>query len=520
MTLNVGQIEFGEVDAKNEVLEQEKFGSSIFKNGFRMPPGIDTDKLVTGAKCFIYGQKGCGKTALLLYIRSILNENNAQTKTVLFKSGITERERQKISGSGFTLVDQDYKISVEYDYKINWLWYIYRNLIRLINENQVIQNWDVALSLKRLLGVHGEVNTNLLSDLSAKKIKAFANAAIKVGPLTAEIGAEVESIAKNDENSDIEIIDIVEKYIHKIVLHPKHRSVLLFDELELFWNRDDQRERDLFLIRDLLYAVSRVNRTVGSHNASLGVIASVRSEVLNEVNRVGPEISRDVSDRGVRVHWNVRSDEPTQPILQIVEAKINASEIELDQIPTEDVWGEYFPKRVFGREIKQYLLDISMFKPRNLISLLSESKIIEPDALSITEDAIQQAQDQFSKRIWTEIEEGLLGEFEAGFVKATKSLLVGFKPRFSIQNLIERKTKLASADLRIRSAFPTDHTVVEAIEALYRLGAVGNNFNLDEKGAKRNRQHWMYRDNYEPLIDKPFVIHESLRKELQISFVG
>ena len=102
MPIDIGEIEFGEVDAKNEVIEQEKFGSSIFRNGFRIPPGVNTDKLIRGAKCFIYGQKGCGKTSLLLYVRGLLEDQGAKTKTVLFKSGITERERQKIAGAGFS----------------------------------------------------------------------------------------------------------------------------------------------------------------------------------------------------------------------------------------------------------------------------------------------------------------------------------------------------------------------------------------------------------------------------------
>lgn len=518
MPIDIGEIEFGEVDAKNEVIEQEKFGSSIFRNGFRIPPGVNTDKLIRGAKCFIYGQKGCGKTSLLLYVRGLLEDQGAKTKTVLFKSGITERERQKIAGAGFSLVDSSAGITSEYDYKINWLWYIYRNLLRLISEEQVYEGWDIAVSLKRLLGVYGEVNANLLSDLSTKRIKGFAKAGLKSGPLTIEIAAEIEAISKDDENSDIEIIDIVEKYLPEIVFHPRHRSVLLFDELELFWNRADQRERDLFLIRDLLYAVSRVNHSIGTKNVSLGVIASVRSEVLYEVNRVGPEVSRDVSDRGVRVHWNVKSDDPTQPILQIIEKKINASEIENDELPTEDVWTTYFDPYVFGRDIKQYLLDISMYKPRNLVSLLSEATEVDPLSSKVTDELIQQAQGEFSKRSWVEIEEGLLGEYTADTVRNIKAILIAFQPKFSLGQFQRRVEQKRQTDPRFRQAFRTEAETVSVIESLYRLGAIGNIYFVNERGRSVPRNHWMFRDFYDAILDKEFEVHESLRKELQLPF--
>lgn len=264
MSMPVKNIKFGEIDAKNEVFEQGRTGSHVFKNSFQIPPGIEMHKLTSGAKYFIHGQKGCGKTALLLYLKSILDESNCKTKTILFKSGITEPERQKIAaGQGFQIVQQNDIPVVEYDYKINWLWYIYRNLLREVSEDQVFEGKDTLSSLKRLLGIHAETSTSFLSDLTTKRIKAHAKAGIGAGPFSGEIGAEIEAVSQNDENIEIEIIEIVERHIGKVKIYPRRRTALLFDELELFWNKTDQRSRDLFLIRDLLYAVSRCNQTFG-----------------------------------------------------------------------------------------------------------------------------------------------------------------------------------------------------------------------------------------------------------------
>ncbi|MBM0170880.1 P-loop ATPase, Sll1717 family [Altererythrobacter sp. C41] len=520
MTVEVAKIEFGEIDAKNEVIQQDRLGSSVFHNSFRIPPEVNPDALITGAKCFIYGQKGCGKTALLLHVRKRFEDSGARTKTILFKSSVTERERQKIALGGDIVFEDQGEIKFrEYDYKINWLWYIYRNIFRLVEKSMVLSGWSTVEGIKALLGVKQEISTSVLTDLSSKRIKAFAKAGVKSGPFTAEMGAEVEALKDDIENSDIEIIDIVERYLPEIKLNIKDRVALLFDELELFWNRIDQKERDLFLIRDLLYAVNRANVAFGQSSASFSVIASVRSEVLHEVNREGPEISRDVQDRGIRVHWNVKADAIAQPILEIVENKIKFSEIELDELPTENIWASYFPAKIFGRTIQQYLLDISMFKPRNLVTLLGIAKKKEAGATSLSKEAIEQSQPEFSQRCWTEIEEGLLGEFTSNEVRAIKVLFMGFRPKFSPRVFETRFQAMAAQDARVKDLMQKHPNSLDILDVMYRLGAIGNVFSVREGKRWVPRNRWMFRDHYEAIPGKEFQVHESLKKELQLPFV-
>jgi hypothetical protein len=521
MAIPVGQIRFGEIDAKNEVFGQDRHGINVFENSFQIPPNIDIAQILAGSRYFVFGQKGCGKTALLLYTKKNLESSGATTRTILFKSGITEAERRRLAtGKGFELVETDDGLTIEYDYKINWLWYIYRNLFRLLTRDHVYDGWDVAESLKEILGVKSEVATTALSDLATTRIKAHAKAGIKAGPFNAEIGAEIEAIkATGEDDLEVDIIQVVERYIGRIVLHPRKRIVLIFDELELFWNRPDQRERDLFLIRDLLYAVGRVNHTVGATSASFSVIAAARSEVLHEVERVGPEVSRDVDDFGLKINWNVRVADRDQPILKIVEAKIHASEVECEELPTDNVWEAYFPRKVFGRDFDRYLLDICMYRPRNIVNMLSLSQSYRPDTYVITFDAIDESQAEFSRRTWREVEEELLGEFTPDTVSAIKSLLTGFESHFAIQTLKGRLRTLSAIDRTVAKAIPTEEALVGIVKTLYRVGALGNRYYVTNRRGKREwRFNWIFRDNSDPVMDREFVVHESLRKQLQLPF--
>ena len=444
----------------------------------------------------------------------------ADTTVLLFKSGISEKERQQIaSGTDFKLIEQDGAFKTQYDYELNWLWYIYRNVLRKINKSSVLSGWETAESLQKLIGVNNELNSFSLTDLQTKSINAGAKAGIDAGPFTAEITADVELVrGQGLERTAISIIEIIERYIGNVKLNPRNRKVLIFDELELFWNKADQRERDLFLIRDLIKSISRVNRTIGASTAAILVIAAVRSEVLFEVNRIGPEISRDVDDCGVRLNWNIRAEDLQQPILKIVEAKIKYSELDSDELPSDDPWNIYFPDKIFRRKTQKYLLDISMFKPRNIVNLLNLAKDYDRNAGAFNESSLDEAQAEFSKRTWREIEEELLGQYSSLEVKSIKSILSAFQTRFDFGQIELRISNLARIDTRLLY-FGNKGALVELLESLYRVGAIGNDFELKESGRKTNhRYRWAFRENPDPALDRRFVIHESIRKELQLSF--
>lgn len=520
MTIPLSAIKFGEIDAKNEEFQQVRYGSAIFANAFQVPPRIDLDELLLGARFFITGQKGCGKTALLLHTRRILSEQGAQTHTVLFKTGLNEDERQQIAaGSGFQVITTGDSIAVQYDYVTNWLWLIYRNLIRLIDLSKVEDGYEIANDLKSIMGVQDELKVSPFSDLAIKRVKMSAKAGVKTPVLNAELAGELELAQREpEERTALELIGICEKYLSKIRLNIRSRCLLFFDELELFWSRPDQKERDLFLIRDLLQSVARVNRNLGQNSASFVVYASVRSEVLEEVNRVGPEVARDVQDFGAHVDWNVRTSSENQPILQIVEAKIAASEIENDYLPTPNPWETYFPQTIHGRPVREHLLDVAMFKPRLIVSRLNLAKSHDTSAKYFSSDSLEETIGKFSSAVWREVEEELLVLYSPKQVQNLKSLLTGHRITFKVDDFERRVIQLSQIDPGVADGFRTRGDIVAALKALYRVGALGNRFLTDEKGQKVTRDRWVFREYEDPTLDEDFIVHESLRKVFQLGY--
>ena len=228
MTITLSDLKFGELDAKNEEFQQVRYGSAVFANAFQVPPRIDLDELLLGAKFFITGQKGCGKTALLLHTRRVLAEQGAKTHTILFKTGLNESERQQISvGNGFQVFTTGDNISVQYEYITNWLWLIYRNLIRLIDLKDVEDGYEIACDLKNIMGVKDELKVSPFSDLAISKVKVSAKAGVKVAVANAELAGELELAGRETEaRTPLELIDICERYLRKVRMNFKARCLL------------------------------------------------------------------------------------------------------------------------------------------------------------------------------------------------------------------------------------------------------------------------------------------------------
>ncbi len=520
MTISLSQVEFGEIDAKNEVFRQRRSGKSVFFNAFQIPPGISLDGLLSGDRYFILGQKGCGKTALLLYFHKIAQDNGHSTETTLFRSGISEAERQQIvDGSSYRILDTPQGTKVEYDFLFNWLWYIYANFLTRIEKSDVSEGHDILDDLRRLIGIENLSKLSSVNSLSTKNINSSAKINIKLPFVSGEISGGVDLIREGKEKAlPVQIIQLCERYIGRIKIKEESRYYLSFDELEVFSHKPDQRERDLTLIKDLLLAVSRFNHTSSSVGASLFSIASIRSEILNEVNELAPEIARDVEDFGVEVDWNVKSDSDQQPILNIIEARINASEIEEGQLPSDDVWSIYFEDQIFNKDTKSHLLDISMFKPRLLITHLNYARSINSSSNHFNQDMFTESSLAFSTAMWREISEQLLQNFPRNEVANLKSILTGWRPSFYLDEVLKRAVTLNTSVPGSMEGFRTKGQIFEKFALLYEAGAVGNRFYDDADDGPFKHDRWHFRGYREPLFDRRFAIHGSLRKMLQIPF--
>jgi hypothetical protein len=88
------------------------------------------------------------------------------------------------------------------------------------------------------------------------------------------------------------------------VLTPVEDKIYIFiDELELAFKQTKKYQRDVALIRDLIFAIeylSDINRT---HNFNVFLITAIRSEVYKNIISKGLEINKTIHDFGVTISW-------------------------------------------------------------------------------------------------------------------------------------------------------------------------------------------------------------------------
>ena len=127
--MNLKDINFGDVDAKNEILKQVRVGERDFFNSYSIPERIEIAEFLDGRKYFVLGLKGTGKTALLRYMHDKVEQERSLSELILFKSHVTEEDRQKLSkDAGFQIVSIDNVPSFIQDFKESWKWLIYQKI--------------------------------------------------------------------------------------------------------------------------------------------------------------------------------------------------------------------------------------------------------------------------------------------------------------------------------------------------------------------------------------------------------
>ena len=75
--LSIGEIYIGEIDTTIELRMEGISASNDFFNSYYVKDEKDIENFLAGKKCFVYGQKGAGKTAFLRYVGEKLKKEKS-----------------------------------------------------------------------------------------------------------------------------------------------------------------------------------------------------------------------------------------------------------------------------------------------------------------------------------------------------------------------------------------------------------------------------------------------------------
>ena len=288
--LKLKDIYFGKIDGYNEFLE---YGQDICKGLFFEFPNINISQLLDGSTYYILGNKGTGKTMLLKYLESIINENPSQnfSEFIRFKRDIDEEDRNKLKRSASSnnsfegIIDNEIPNDFSLDCSLAWQVYLINVIVSRLSKTEYgvfERNSETWIKLCQILDMlYGNAsNANLPTKILPKMKRG--NIEIDIAKL-AKTNIEFEWADK--EKNIVSFSSIAKKIIQLYSnLSPVKNKIYIFiDELELAFKQSKKYQRDVTLIRDLIFAVeylSDINRT---HRFNVFLIAAIRTEVYRNI---------------------------------------------------------------------------------------------------------------------------------------------------------------------------------------------------------------------------------------------
>ncbi len=514
MNISIEKIRFGDPDALHEYMRQEKEGSRVLFNSFIAPPKANISQLESGSKFFVVGPKGSGKTTILLHLREILGDKHSAL--ILFKSKIRPEDRSKLDKMTRTIVVEDQgNFAVETDYRTVWEWYILKNIFRLIDPSDVQDGVGYFQDVSLLLEADQKKFNTLFDSMKVEGVKGKVNLSVNVGALKSEIGAEIEARRKDAGDSTLDLLDLVrlsQEALKNIKLKDDVKVRLYIDELEFFLEEMGSGERDRRMVRDLIFSVYSMNQTFYEAGIDALCYASVRSEVIYSFPGSSSELNKIMRSFSVSLNWEPAPGNPSS-ITEIFRRKIENSEIEEGEVPTPDPWSSYFPETINDKDTQRFLLDMGSHRPRGVLLCLLSAAERAWGKTAFTEDDFEDSDNSFAQAMLDEFKDELSANLFDYEIDAAFSILRGRHYVFDLPEFIRRMNSASEAIASVRR-LKQSRRAEFVVAALYRSGVVGNFFKNEGSGLQR--QTWASRGYPDPILDKPFIVHQSLQKLLDM----
>jgi len=506
MSLKLSEILIGEIDAKYELLNNTAQERKAYEGTYYVPSNYQEKDFLEGNSYFIIGLKGTGKTALLRYLGINLEDKGYLTKYILYKSQVDQDQKNDFfTASKIEVLDGDENKSLLNDYTLAWRWFIYRMIVSEYAATDQGKQDETYRNFRDL--VNAPKNSQKAAEFW-KFIPKIKKGNIEVGGefkgIAVKFGLDLEFNETKQEVNFAKLIKAMDQQFEKIKINgPK--LFILFDELEIGLPSNNNYERDCRIVKDLVLSVEGINNTARSRQIPVRCIAAIRSEVLLAVSNFGMEINK-ANSLGMKVSWNnATSDIITHPLLLLIQKRIEYSE-KVCGMSGKGVWERYFPEMQNGKEIKEYILHQTWYKPRDVVRLLREIKKAFPNETMFTHNCFDSIRKEYSTECWIEVSEELAATYTTNELSAIRKLLTGMREIFPFSNF---KTTLETR----ASSYPEIGELVrrktpnQLIDDLYRVGILGNT------GPK---MRFAFRGDPEPDYFSDFIVHPALHNVLTI----
>jgi hypothetical protein len=372
---------------------------------------LETLSDCTKPNCVIVGRTGAGKTALLLRLGEVenhVNQIDPESLSLQYLSGSTILRHLESLGVNLSLF---YKLLWRHVFAVELIKARYgmrtetetttflQNILNLVKkskpkENAInyLVNWGRSFwqdTEYRIKEVTAKLETEVKSSLGAKLAPLLEASASGGEKLTVEQKGEMIKHAQEAVNS-IQLKDLanVIKLLADEIFHtPQPRYFLVIDRLDEDWVEDALRYR---LIKALIETVKEFNHALKSAK----IIVAIRRDLLDRV----VQETRDAGfqeEKYQPLYLNLRWTQ--EQLFEMLDRRLN--KLVKDQYTQAQVgWTDLMPNKVNKQSTKDYLIERTMYRPRDLLVFFNFCMELAVDKPEITAKMILQAEGEYSQR--------------------------------------------------------------------------------------------------------------------------
>lgn len=367
--------EFGFADATKEYTRNPE----IFERAFCDPRKV-VDKLIDSYQFMLIGRKGVGKSAYSAKIQSIAENSE---NLYAYSMNLSDFEFSTFAKTG---IDED--VSGTQKFKTSWdfllLWSIYKILF---NELQMTEIDDISKVICLLDSLGFSVDEGYKSDVTKlSKLKVGAN--IKL------FDVEFEKEFNTKPSSYLERVSLItEKMLHvltKTYLNERHVMVVIDGLDDVLRYRKNKVE----IIASMMRSTDYINDAMLRAKKKIKIVLLVREDIIALVN--DPDINKIIQDGAIFISWNNRSKD----LKEMVDKRFALSGISDEQAKT--CWSSIFPTRIKSKNSWDYVLDYTLYKPRDVLQFLKYCQSEYPNNEKLTLSETQNVLKVYSNKYFIE----------------------------------------------------------------------------------------------------------------------
>lgn len=490
---------------------------NLFKESYMIfPNGRVIESILKGDKFYIDGNKGTGKTALMLYLSNLITEEDfkAVCSTILFKTDyspeqrfiIESFERKKIE----TLDIRDVEIDSLINFQNIWKLTVFLKIVSDNYNNDYMffendTNWkafeDLILRLSNTADIGIRDRLSMLRTIP----RQFVVQRNAMGWSVSEEQVDLQDATPIELAAFDKAIQIAE-YLLANLSRTDTKYFIFIDELETYCAAPCFI-RDLRMIRDWIEVVWSLNRQFKDASYKNILIAlSVRSEILSAIARhlCGDELNKKIGSYKVTIDWrNSHGAGINSPLFGIWLRKISNAYDFQDELNNLDIRRAWFPPFIGTDDAVDFILNRTWNKPRDIVRFMSVVKDISRNEHTYTASLLIGALEEYSRKSKEEIREEMSLIYTPEDIEAIFSSLREFKISFSFD---EYRQHIQESEI----THPVFDDIEKLLSNLYRFGIVGCESSII------NRTSWSHLgDPYLMGNHRPtYIIHQALRPAL------